>query len=72
MKEIIKPLPENHNIEDRVNAMAYAFAPNGPYTGLFYKVQRPTYEERYADIISKAKHLSGENYSIEDVMKQFK
>ncbi len=72
MKEIIKPLPENHNIEDRVNAMAYAFAPDGPYTGLFYKVQRPTYEERYADIISKAKHLSGENYSIEDVMKQFK
>lgn len=71
MKELIKPLPENHNTEDRVNAMAYAFAPDGPYTGLFYKVLRPTYEERYTDVISKAKQFAGENYTVKDVMKQF-
>ena len=71
MHELIKRLPENHNIEDRVNAMAYAFAPDGPYTGLFYKVQRPTYEERYMDVISKAKELVGENYTVKDAMRQF-
>lgn len=71
MKELIKTLPEDHDITNRVNAMAYAFAPEGPYTGLFYKIQRPTYEERYEDVISKAKESCSENYSIQDVMKQF-
>ena len=54
-KEIVKDLPENHDTTDRVNAMKYAFAPEGLYTGIFYKDNRPTYEERYQEIIKKAK-----------------
>jgi hypothetical protein len=39
--------------------------------GLFYKTERPTYEERYAEIIKKAKSLSCDNITVKDIMKQF-
>ena len=71
IKELVRDLPENHDREDRANAMKYAFAPEGLYTGVFYKVERPTYEERYKEVISKAKQISGNNVTIKDVMKQF-
>ena len=71
IKELARELPSNHNVEDRVNAMKYAFAPEGLYTGVFYKTNRPTYEERYQEVISIAKQNLSENYSIKDAMKQF-
>ncbi len=71
IKEIVRNLPSEHDVEDKINAMKYAFAPEGLYTGIFYKVERPTYEERYKEVISKAKELSGDNYTIKDVIKQF-
>ncbi len=71
IKELVCDLPSNHDLRDRVNAMKYAFAPEGLYTGVFYKSERPTYEERYKEVISKAKSLAGDNYTIEDSMKQF-
>ena len=71
IKEIVRNLPDNHDLTDRVNAMKYAFSSDGLYTGVFYKVQRPTYEERYKDVISKAKQAVDSNFSIKDVIKQF-
>ena len=71
IKELVRDLPENHDVEDRVNAMKYAFSPEGLYTGVFYKTNRPTYEERYQEVISKAKQISGDRCTIKDVMKQF-
>ena len=71
IKEIACNLPSNHDITDRVNAMKYAFAPDGLYTGVFYKVERETYEERYKTVIRKAKEIAGDNYTIKDVIKQF-
>lgn len=71
IKEIVRNLPENHDLTDRVNAMKYAFSPEGLYTGIFYKVERPTYEERYKEVIAKAKQTVSEDFSIKDVMKQF-
>ena len=71
IKELVRDLPEDHDREDRANAMKYAFAPEGLYTGVFYKVERPTYEERYKEVISKAKQISGNNVTIKDIMKQF-
>lgn len=71
IKEIVRNLPDNHDVEDRVNAMKYAFAPDGLYTGILYKSERPTYEDRYRDIIVKAKQISSEHVTIEEVMKQF-
>lgn len=71
IKEIIKYLPENHDVTDKLNAMKYAFAPDGPYTGIFYKVERPTYEERFNEVIIKSKQNIQESYTIKDVIKQF-
>ena len=52
--------------------MKYAFAPEGLYTGIFYKDNRPTYEERYQEIIKKAKQNYANDVTLEDIMKQFK
>lgn len=71
IKEIIKYLPDNHDVTDKLNAMKYAFAPDGPYTGIFYKVERPTYEERFNEVIIKSKLNIQESYTIKDVIKQF-
>ena len=72
IKELVRNLPENHDTSDRANAMKYAFAPEGLYTGVFYESIRPTYEERYEDVMAKAKQIAGDNYTIDDVIKQFK
>ena len=71
IKEIVRELPNDHDLTDRVNAMKYAFSSDGLYTGVFYKVQRPTYEERYKDVIAKAKQTVNSDFSIKDVIKQF-
>ena len=71
IKELVRELPQDHNVEDRVNAMKYAFSPEGLYTGIFYKTNRPTYEERYKEIIKKANQNIQGSCTIEDVMKQF-
>ena len=71
IKELSVPLPDEHDLEDRANAMKYAFASDGLYMGLFYKAERPTYEDRYTEIIKKAKSQSCDNITVKDVMKQF-
>ncbi len=71
IKELVRELPDNHDTEDRANAMKYAFAPEGLYTGVFYKTERPTYEERYEEVIEKAKQISGNDVTIKDIIKQF-
>ena len=71
IKELVRNLPENHDVTDRINAMKYAFSSDGLYTGVFLKTQRPTYEERYNEVISKAKQSAGENFTLNDLMKQF-
>lgn len=71
IKELSVNLPDNHDLEDRANAMKYAFSSDGLYMGLFYKTERPTYEDRYTEIIKKAKSQSCDNITIKDVMKQF-
>ncbi len=71
IKEIIKHIPEDHSTEDRLNAMKFAFSEEGLYTGLFYKIDKPTYEERYEDVIQKSKEGLSEDFSVKDVMKQF-
>lgn len=71
IKEIIKYIPEDHSTEDRLNAMKFAFSDDGLYTGLFYKIEKPTYEERYQDVINTATTNLPQDFSIKDVMKQF-
>ena len=39
IKELSVALPDNHDLEDRANAMKYAFSSEGLYMGLFYKTE---------------------------------
>lgn len=71
IKGIIKSIPEDHCVSDRLNAMKFAFDDSGLYTGLFYKIEKPTYEERYQDVINKSNEIIAEDFSINDVIKQF-
>lgn len=71
IKKLVKNLPSNHNIKDKIKAMTYAFEPNKIYTGLFYKEDRPVYEEKLQEVISKSKENITAEYTIKDVIKQF-
>lgn len=71
IRELVKDLPDNHDVTDRANAMKYAFASDGLYTGLFYQEDRPTYEDRYKEVVNKAKQIAGNDVTIEDIIKQF-
>lgn len=71
IKEIIRYIPEEHSTQDRLNAMNLAFSEEGLYTGVFYEIDKPTYEERYLDVISKAQSTLSPDYTLNDVMKQF-
>lgn len=71
IKEIIKYIPEDHSTLDRLNAMKFAFDDSGLYTGLFYKIDKPTYEERYLDVINTSKQNYPHGYTAKDAMKQF-
>lgn len=72
IKGLVKKLQYNHNVKDKIKAMNYAFTSEGIYTGLFYKENRPTYEEKLQNVISKAKEHINKKYTIEDAIKQFR
>lgn len=71
IKEIIKYIPEDHSPLDRLNAMKFAFDESGLYTGLFYKIDKPTYEDRYLDVVETSKQNFPQGYTAKDAIKQF-
>lgn len=54
LKEKVKELPEGHDASDRIEALKAAWA-NVPYTGIFYKVERPTLSESLRKLSEQAK-----------------
>jgi 2-oxoglutarate ferredoxin oxidoreductase subunit beta len=68
-KEVCKPLPENHNSSDKAEAMKYAMDVETLHLGLYYKEERPTYDDAYSGIRQKA---SKGEYSLEQVMSKYK
>lgn len=71
LKEIIKPVPSEHKIDDRLDAMKLAMDDEGVYTGLLYEIEKPVYEERYQNIIDIAKSKFGDKLTVKDIIKQF-
>lgn len=72
LKERIRPLPENHDTTDKLSGMKLAFDPDYLYTGLFYKVNKPTFTEKLDSVQQKAIEKNGGNKATyEDLMKQF-
>ena len=71
IKELVKDVPEEHDVTDRLSAMKFAFHETNLYTGILYNVEKPTYEERYEKVIEKAKEgITGE-YTVQNAMAQF-
>lgn len=69
----IKPLPETHDTTDRISGMKLAMTNEPLYTGLFYKINKPSLAQRLEHIRTMAlnKVDNKETYSIKDVVKQF-
>lgn len=53
-RDLVEPIPEGHDTSDMGAAMELARRPNGKApTGLLYKTDKPTLDERVADIVTK-------------------
>ncbi len=71
IKELVKPVPDDHDVSDRLSAMKFAFHETNLYTGIFYKIEKPTYEQRYSKIIEKAQENIEGEYTVLNAMEQF-
>ncbi|MEI7475409.1 MAG: 2-oxoacid:ferredoxin oxidoreductase subunit beta [bacterium] len=72
VKERIKKLPEDHDTKDKISGMKLAFTDDYLYTGLFYDVVKPTFEEKLENVRNKCQAQSPTgSYTIQDIMKQF-
>lgn len=73
LKKRIVALPEDHNRQDRLLGMQYAFTQEPLYTGIFYEKERPTLEDKLDHIKEMAIDEVGnpEKYTLQDIMKHF-
>jgi 2-oxoglutarate ferredoxin oxidoreductase subunit beta len=49
----IKPLPDDYDSSNKLQAMEYGSSEEPLYTGIFYRAIRPTFEERYQQLIAE-------------------
>ncbi|MCD6116409.1 2-oxoacid:ferredoxin oxidoreductase subunit beta [bacterium] len=61
LKEVIKPIPEDHDRNDKINAMKLAYDTESIYTGIFYQKQKPTLDERLSNIIEQSVSVEHDN-----------
>jgi 2-oxoglutarate ferredoxin oxidoreductase subunit beta len=50
LKKNLQPLPEDHDVTDRAAAVWLALQKKPMYTGIFYKVERPTLKDKLNDV----------------------
>jgi len=68
LKQEVKELPPDHDAANRVSALQAAWA-DTPYTGVFYRVERPTLDELLRSLAARAKE-SGPD-TIEGLLREF-
>lgn len=68
-KEVTKPLPADHNPSDRSKALEYAMDDNSLFLGVYFKEDRPTYDEAFSGIRQK---VNKDDYSLENLMNKYK
>lgn len=73
LKQKITPLPEDHDTSNLVLAMDYTFRPGNYYTGVLYKKEKPTLEQRLDSVIDmfKTDVAVDEKTRIKEIMMQF-
>lgn len=72
VKARIQKLPDSHDTTDKISGMKLAFTDDYLYTGLFYDVEKPSFEKKLEKVRNtcKSQAKNGE-YTIKDIMKQF-
>ncbi len=52
-RETAEPLPEEHDASDRAAAFQLALEPGRRYTGIFYRHERPSFEDQVARLVAE-------------------
>ena len=73
LKSMLQPLPEDHPKDDKLKAMEMAYSEKPIYTGIFYKVKKPTLEDRLQSVIKQVcnRDNGGEEFSLQQVLNSF-
>lgn len=74
VRGLLKPIPESHDTGDKMAAMEYAYSSAPLYTGIFYRKDKPTLEERLEDqeerALAKASGY-GTYVTLAEIMREF-
>jgi 2-oxoglutarate ferredoxin oxidoreductase subunit beta len=74
LRERLAFVPENHSPADKVAALQLAYSGDPIYTGVFYRIQKPTLDERLRQLHSSALKRyssSGKEPTIPSLMERF-
>lgn len=71
VKEKIRPVPENHNLSDRIAGMQLVLEVGTYYTGVIYKQERPTLGDKLNEVKAKSQTNLPVDFSVRDIVKQF-
>ena len=71
VKEKIRPVPENHNLSDRIAGMQLVLEVGTYYTGVIYKQERPTLGDKLNEVKAKSQANLPVDFSVRDIVKQF-
>lgn len=73
LKSIIKPLPDDHPLDQIIKSMELAYSEDPLYTGVFYQIERPSLENHLQNEIDKAcTGTSGKGkLSIKELLKEY-
>lgn len=72
-KALFQPLPEDHDTSNRLLAMERSYTAEPLYTGIFYRIEKPTFEERLQGEIRTAcaEENVSEPLTTEQVLQHF-
>lgn len=71
IKEHIIPIPDGHDVTDRIAGMHLVLQPGTYYTGIIYKQERPTLADKLNEVEAKAKEGLSADFCVKDLVKQF-
>ncbi|RKY82641.1 2-oxoacid:ferredoxin oxidoreductase subunit beta [candidate division KSB1 bacterium] len=72
VRDLIKPIPENHDPSDKLKAMQLAYDDTKLYTGIFYKVQKPTLEDNLNKQIEDAVSVEdNQKVTVEELLEKY-
>ena len=68
LKEIVEPLPEDHDTSDKLSAFKYAYSDEHMYTGVFYKEEKTSLDERLKEVFN----IANISKTTSEIMAEFK